>query len=72
MTKEQIKANFRSAHATQLQKVADAQFFQMEAAAKLASERAVLRGIEKQFKDDMATPEADSQLSLPLQVAGKK
>lgn len=71
MTKEQIKANFKSAHSTQLQKVADAQFNQMEAAAILAKERATLRELEKQFRLDMATPDGDGQMELPLDAKAK-
>lgn len=72
MNKEQVKVNFRAAHATQLSKVADAQFNQMDAAAKLASERAVLRQLEKQFKEDMAAPDESAQTALDLKGSAKK
>lgn len=72
MTKEQIKANFKSAHAKQLQKVADAQFNQMEAAATLANERGVLRDLEKQFRLDMAAPDGNNQMEIPLNDGSKK
>jgi hypothetical protein len=71
MSKEQIRINFRSAHATQLTKVADAQFHQMDAAAALARERTILRDLEKQFKEDMALPEVSTQLSLDLDAKKK-
>ena len=72
MTKEQIKANFKSAHSTQLQKVADAQFNQMEAAAVLATERATLRELEKQFRLDMAAPDSSNQQELFAEAKSKK
>ena len=72
MTKEQIKANFKSAHSKQLQIVADAQFTQMDAAAVLASERTTLRELEKQFRLDMAAPDESQQMVLPLETAKKK
>lgn len=72
MNKDLIKHNFKSAHSKQLQKVADAQFAQMEAAAVLATERTVLRELEKQFRIDMATPDTTSQLEIPLAGVGKK
>lgn len=72
MNKEQIKANFRTAHAAQLSRVATAQFNQMDAAASLAAERVILRGLEKQFKEDMASSVPDTQLSLPLTDGKRK
>lgn len=72
MNKEQIKVNFRAAHATQLSRVADAQFKQMDAAAALAAERVVLRDLERQFKEDMAAPDTSAQLNIPGLDAKKK
>jgi hypothetical protein len=72
MNKEQIKANFKAAHAAQLSKVANAQFNQMDAAAELANQRIILRGIERQFKEDMAQPDTSAQLELPGMVTSKK
>lgn len=72
MTLEQIKANFRSAHAKQLSVVADAQFNQLDAAASLAAARATLRDLERQFKEDMAAPQSDGQTSIPFVDVKKK
>jgi hypothetical protein len=70
MTKEQIKANFKSAHGKAVENVAAAQYVQMEAAANLANARKVQRDLEKQFRDDMAAPDTSDQLSIPFD--GKK
>lgn len=72
MDKQQIRAKFQAAHGEQLQKVAAAQFAQMDAAANLANERTVLRELEKQFRLDMAAPDNSAQMELPLNDGGKK
>lgn len=72
MSADQIKSTFKEAHANQLQKVANAQFVHMEAAANLAAERVLLRELEKNFRVDMASATSDNQLQLPLGDAKKK
>lgn len=71
MTKEQIKANFKSAHAKAVGDVAAAQYVQMEAQAALAAARTVQRDLEKQFRLDMAAPDTSAQMELPLDTKKK-
>lgn len=72
MTKAQIQANFKAAHKTAVAAVADAQFTVMDAQAALAAARETQRGLEKQFRLDMAAATTDPQGELFEKSAGKK
>lgn len=72
MNKEQIQANFKANHKAAVAAVADAQFTVMDAQAALAAAREKQRGLEKQFRLDMAAATTDPQGELFETGAKKK